>query len=544
VNFPKSSHPCHQSGTLSLEVMKTDRRSGSDSSSREQTRTPLVPLNQVLASFNLSPTLRTDNPPSTASDIINAPNTSLYHASSPSTVLFSFSRTGRGPHKGQMDIDDADVGDFGDNNARDISSVTPLSITDSGGAAFSKPLTEKEEASSQSGSESRTVENLLLSPKFSDGQRRTVGPILSSSASPLKLSKRFVWSSVRCKSGEQPRKDEEVARRCMNEDINHQVELALRPRNQNPTDLPSAYTDQKVELMKTDLLEEKGVQSVSGGKGRLFSMDTSEVRPNDIALKVGEVEFDNSPGTTMEIEKTMGRSEVGVQVEVIDGLKDRKNKATQVELGTEDDYSTTLQPMRQDDVVEAQKMRSNLSALVDNLVSAKMQSLTQTIDTVKRPPLQEEAQSISSRASADTNSMIKGLFDELAVLHEEAQSRERRVKEEIEAIRQLHSVEVDALRRRLSYLESHCATHRNRGRVYEIEKDETLNQYDADELSIGFASQSDYRCMVDKRFSYHAPTDDCHAKGLLKHSRNEDNLLPIKTQRKQHIIASSRAPVC
>jgi len=440
-----------------------------------------------------------------------------------------------------MDIDDADVGDFGDNNTRDISSVTPLSITDSGGAAFSKPLTEKEEASSQSGSESRTVENLLLSHKFSDGQRKTVGPILSSSASPLKLSKRSVWSSVRRKYGEQPRKDEEVARRRMNEDISHQVELVTLPsRNQIPTDLPSAYTGQKVELMKTDLLEEKGVQSVTGGKGRLFSMDTSEVRLNDIALKVGEVEFDNSPGTTMEIEKTMGRSEVGVQVEVIDGLKDRKNKATQVELGMEDDYSTTLQPMRQDDVVEAQKMRSNLSALVDNLVSAKMQSLTQTIE---RPPLQEQAQSTSSRASADTNSMIKGLFDELAVLHEEAQSRERRVKEEIEAIRQLHSVEVDALRRRLSYLESHCATHRNRGRVYEIGKDETLNRYDADE-SISFASQSDYRCMVDKMFSYHAPTDGYHAKGLLKRNSVEDNLLPIKTQRKQHIIASSRAPVC
>jgi hypothetical protein len=116
------------------------------------------------------------------------------------------------------------------------------------------------------------------------------------------------------------------------------------------------------------------------------------------------------------------------------------------------------------------------------------------------------------------------------------------VKEEIEAIRQLHSVEVDAMRRRLSYLESHCATHKNRGRIYEIE---TLNRYDADE-SISFDSQSDHRCMVDKRFSYHPPTDGCHAKGFLKHSRNnvEDISLPIKTQRKQHIIASSRAPVC
>ncbi len=516
--------------------------------------------------------MRTHNPPSTASDIINFPNTSLYHASSPSTVLFSVSRTGRGPSEG-------DVGDLGNNNnARDISPVSPLTISDSGSAAFSStrsvhsqepiPLTSwnssevsEKEASSQRGSEIRTVENLTLSPKFSNGQRRTVGPILLSSASPLKLSKRSVWS-VRGKYDRQPPKDEEVARRCMNEDLSHRVELAHDSRNQNRTDLPSAYTDQKVKLMNIglDFLEEKMGYSMEavissrtpeGNSMTEFPLEIgghSDVRPNDIAIKVGEVELGNSPGTTMVVGKTMGRSEVGVQVEITGDLKDRKNKATQVELRMEDGYSTTLQQMRQDDVIETQKMRSSLSALVDNLVSAKMQSLMQTMNTVERPPLQEQAQSTSSRASADTNSMIKGLFDELTVLHEEAQSRERRVKEEIEAMRRLHSAEVDALRRRLSYLESHCATHKSRGRVYEIERDETLNRYDADE-SISFASQSEHRCMVDKRSSYHAPTDGCHANGFLNalvHSRNgvEDSSLPIKTQRKQHIIASSRALVC
>jgi len=52
------------------------------------------------------------------------------------------------------------------------------------------------------------------------------------------------------------------------------------------------------------------------------------------------------------------------------------------------------------------------------------------------------------------DSVISGLLEELKTIKEEARCREQSEKEDLLAMRQLHSVEVDALRRRLSYLES------------------------------------------------------------------------------------------
>jgi len=49
---------------------------------------------------------------------------------------------------------------------------------------------------------------------------------------------------------------------------------------------------------------------------------------------------------------------------------------------------------------------------------------------------------------------MSGLLEELRAIKQEARCREQSEKEELSAMRQLHSAEVDALRRRLSYLES------------------------------------------------------------------------------------------
>lgn len=49
---------------------------------------------------------------------------------------------------------------------------------------------------------------------------------------------------------------------------------------------------------------------------------------------------------------------------------------------------------------------------------------------------------------------MSSLFEELKTMKEEARCREQSEKEDLLAMRQLHSAEVDALRRRLSYLES------------------------------------------------------------------------------------------
>ncbi|KAF9523688.1 hypothetical protein CPB83DRAFT_862482 [Crepidotus variabilis] len=50
--------------------------------------------------------------------------------------------------------------------------------------------------------------------------------------------------------------------------------------------------------------------------------------------------------------------------------------------------------------------------------------------------------------------MVNTLMDEIKALREEFLAKEQKEKEELHSMRQLHSAEVDALRRRLAYLES------------------------------------------------------------------------------------------
>ena len=52
------------------------------------------------------------------------------------------------------------------------------------------------------------------------------------------------------------------------------------------------------------------------------------------------------------------------------------------------------------------------------------------------------------------DSMMSSLLDKLKTIRPEASCREQKEKEDLLAMRQLHSAEVDALRRKLSYLES------------------------------------------------------------------------------------------
>ncbi|KAF8886686.1 hypothetical protein CPB84DRAFT_1537788 [Gymnopilus junonius] len=112
-------------------------------------------------------------------------------------------------------------------------------------------------------------------------------------------------------------------------------------------------------------------------------------------------------------------------------------------------------------------MTSNLSLLVDNLVSAKMMavmdSMVKARAAAKAPPstspdqpdqVTSPTERESSPAESHGSVLISTLLDELKAMKEETRLRVQREKEEMEAIRQLHSAEVDALRRRLSYLES------------------------------------------------------------------------------------------
>jgi hypothetical protein len=105
---------------------------------------------------------------------------------------------------------------------------------------------------------------------------------------------------------------------------------------------------------------------------------------------------------------------------------------------------------------KTQIMSSNLSLLVDNMVSAKMLAVMENMaktkskeSTVSDSDLLQLQHRLPSPSVAVTD-----ILEEFKALKEDALSREQRDKEELQALRELHSAEVDALRRRLYYLES------------------------------------------------------------------------------------------
>ena len=120
---------------------------------------------------------------------------------------------------------------------------------------------------------------------------------------------------------------------------------------------------------------------------------------------------------------------------------------------------------------------TSLSTMVDNLVSIKMLSMMQTLvksgssngkaklvepsaatkpdsDLICQPSPSSSSLSISAASHPAYDSIISSLLDELKTIKQEARCREQSEKEDLLAMRQLHSAEVDALRGRLSYLES------------------------------------------------------------------------------------------
>ena len=143
---------------------------------------------------------------------------------------------------------------------------------------------------------------------------------------------------------------------------------------------------------------------------------------------------------------------------------------------------------------------SSLSSIVDNLVSIKMLSMMQTLvkssiggngngkaklvdgattnananannttesdsDILRQPSPSSSSLSLSAtNHSMDAyDNIMVNLLDELKTIKEEARCREQSEKEDLLAMRQLHSAEVDALRRRLSYLEAGNLKWENNG---------------------------------------------------------------------------------
>jgi hypothetical protein len=133
------------------------------------------------------------------------------------------------------------------------------------------------------------------------------------------------------------------------------------------------------------------------------------------------------------------------------------------------------------------EISSNLSLLVDSLVSAKMlavmEGMVKTRVAEKEGDAGKEKEAIKegSVTSSSTDVPCEGiapslshpllrdsvtltqspdsyavaaLLEEVRNMQKQSQLREQREKEELQAMRELHSAEVDALRRRLSYLET------------------------------------------------------------------------------------------
>jgi len=105
---------------------------------------------------------------------------------------------------------------------------------------------------------------------------------------------------------------------------------------------------------------------------------------------------------------------------------------------------------------KTQIMSSNLSLLVNNMVSAKMLAVMENMAKNKPKETVSDSDPLQRRLFSPpvAASSVTDLLEEFKAMKEDALAREQRDKEELQALRELHSAEVDALRRRLYYLES------------------------------------------------------------------------------------------
>lgn len=194
-------------------------------------------------------------------------------------------------------------------------------------------------------------------------------------------------------------------------------------------------------------------------------VDTA-VGDSSVVLRDVSVQTDEPPITV----RTVGVSSA-IPLHAMDGLAKKKIKPTLSK--TDESFPPT--------------QYSSLSTMVDSLVSNKMLSMMQTLvkssiggsgngelvesstttadsantGTTKDSDItgQTSPSPTSLFISAGNHSMdpydiMSNLLEELKTIKEEARCRDQSEKEDLLAMRQLHSAEVDALRRRLSYLES------------------------------------------------------------------------------------------
>jgi hypothetical protein len=232
---------------------------------------------------------------------------------------------------------------------------------------------------------------------------------------------------------------------------------------------------------------------------------------------------------------------------------------------------------------KTQIMSSNLSLLVNSMVSAKMLAVMENMAKNKSKegtvsdsdPLQRRLFSPPVAASSVTD-----LLEEFKAMKEDALAREQRDKEELQALRELHSAEVDALRRRLYYLESQNRlpesstsasasaryrssssnsaqgenSHRNHHHISApVPKDRndegpsTSRQQHphpnghskaspVEETSSSLSSPSRTAVTAKTPMPTPTPPERTYSFALPNRERDDEIPLPIKSQRKQHIM--------
>lgn len=305
-------------------------------------------------------------------------------------------------------------------------------------------------------------------------------------------------------------------------------------------------------------------------------MDASKRVLGEIAVQTEPEEEERHH--SQQPEPRLGESSKGEQTPTQDViLTSVEMRTSDRNCGSETDTDSTVHIVKDDSVdPRTQEMSESLSFLVNNLVSAKM--LTVVGDMLKGKArdtasveLDMSLRALSPVATPSSDSFaLTNLLDEIKTLKEESRARSIREKEEMQAMRQLHSAEVDALRRRLSYLESQntsidpassfVGTQHRSSSVHTI-RDEAECQLSSAEaprhvhpprhsssvgrnfLSTSGSGQGDIArtpsldsiSSANPRPGTSAPAERSFTFARPGHERDDELPLPIKSQRKQHI---------
>jgi hypothetical protein len=194
------------------------------------------------------------------------------------------------------------------------------------------------------------------------------------------------------------------------------------------------------------------------------------VLPRDVSVQTDELDSTVVASASVAVQTVDVSS--AIPLHATDDLTKKNLKST---LSLESKTDESLSPPTQ-----CIHNTGSLSTLVDNLVSIKMLSMMQTLvkssisgSSNGKGKLVESSTTANTSSESDSDitgqtstplsisaameaydNIMSNLLDELKTIKEEARCREQSEKEDLLAMRQLHSAEVDALRRRLAYLES------------------------------------------------------------------------------------------